>query len=378
VTRVLHLITRFLGGGAETTLESQVEGLLQADRRYDVQLGYGLEFDDKRAARMRECGVSTTCFDHIRHYSLLYTLPAVVQVARFLRFREINVLHTHSTEAGIIGRWAAKLAGTPVVIHEIHGDPVTADRSRLLNGFLQVLERVSAPLATRIIVKSERIRDSYLERGIGHPEQYELIYHGIDIEQFQRAERASLPGDDDAINLVFIGRLQDGKGLPDLLAAVDRLDQDDIELAIAGKGPLDVTLTEMIAERGLDESVHLLGYRDDIPAILHSADVLVLPSYREGTPRVISEALASGTPVVSTSIAGIPEQVEHGICGLLIEPGDVDALVESLTRLIDSSELRKRMSEACHTRVAQFMKEREQRLLTDLYDRLLSDIEGGS
>jgi len=109
VTRVLHLITRFIGGGAEKTVEHQIRGLLDAHREYDVRLGFGEEYDPDRVASIQEEGIKTVQFDQIRHYSLFHTVPAVVQVARYLHKHQIQVIHTHSTEAGIIGRWNASL-----------------------------------------------------------------------------------------------------------------------------------------------------------------------------------------------------------------------------------------------------------------------------
>jgi len=237
------------------------------------------------------------------------------------------------------------------------------------------MERLSAPIATRLIVKSERIRQSFIDRGIGTESIYELIYHGIDLSRFENQTPVPIPESDGDLRLLFIGRLQEGKGLFDLVDAFAKLESHDVDLLIAGDGPLEEKINKEITKRGLEQSIHLLGYREDVPELLAASDVLILPSYREGTPRVISEALASRTPVVSTRIAGIPEQVSHGECGLLIDPGDVDALVDALDRLFDSEELREKMFRACRSQVERFSVEREQREITQLYERLLSDSE---
>ena len=375
MTRVLHLITRFAGGGSEKTVENQIRGLLDSHRDYDVRLGFGEEYDPERVASIQEEGIKTAHFGQIRHYSLFHTVPAVFQVARYLHRHQIEVIHTHSTEAGIIGRWAALLARTPVIIHEVHGDPISKDRHPILNAFVLSMERLSAPIASKLIIKSERIRQSFIDRGIGTESMYELIYHGIDLSEFKNVTPAHIPESEEDVRLVFVGRLQDGKGLFDLVDAFTELERNDVDLLIAGDGPLEGKINEKIAERGLEQSIHLLGYREDVPQLLAASDILVLPSYREGTPRVISEALASGTPVVSTHIAGIPEQVSHEECGLLIEPGDVGFLVNALNRLINSGELRQKMSRACESQVEQFSVERAQRDIVQLYERLLSDSE---
>lgn len=370
-TNVLHLITRFEGGGAETTTVNEIDALLDAEEDYYLHLGFGTEHEPERVADVTDRGVETVCFDHLRHYALTHTLPAVAQVSRYLCANNVDIVHTHSTEAGIIGRWAGTLARTPIVIHEIHGDPITDDRSTLLNRFVYAMERVSAPLATRIVVKSEQIRDDFLRRGIGSKDQYELIYHGIETERFEAAAPASLPGSDASLRLLFVGRLAEGKGLFDLLDAFEFLkERHDVDLLIAGDGPLASDVRTEIRQKGIEDSAIALGYRTDIPQVLAASDVLVLPSYREGTPRVISEALATGLPVVATRIAGIPEQICQGDCGLLIEPGDVNALTRALDKLLGSDSRRKEMGIKSRAHVKKFSIDRSQQEVRHLYRRL--------
>lgn len=373
--RVFHLITRFLNGGAETTTEHTLEALQSAERPYDLRLGFGAEFSVEHVQELESQGVETVCFRSLRHWNPLSAPVAVLAVARYLRENNIEILHTHSTEAGIVGRWAAALAGTPVVVHEIHGDPITADRNFLLNAFVERLERLSAPLTTRFVVKSERIRKDFLERGIGTPAQYNLIYHGVRTSDFSAATATNDPPKTAAVRLLFVGRLADGKGLFDLLDAVDELERDhDVELVVVGDGPLRNSLSEAVENRGLAETVTFTGYRDDIPALMASADGLVLPSYREGTPRVVTEALAAGLPVVATDIAGLPEQVDDGETGYLVDPGDVDALTDRLRRLVESPERRRRMGDAAQEAVERFDIETVRRTQQDFYDRLVDDV----
>jgi len=369
---VLHLITRFLGGGAETTTENTIHALSEADEAYDIRLGFGREYDEARAANIESDGIETTMFRFLRHYNPTAAVVAVAEVARYLSHEDIDVVHTHSTEAGIVGRLAAALAGTPIVIHEIHGDPITADRNPVLNAMIYGLERVCATMTTRLVVKSERIRDCYLNRGIGRPDQYELIYHGVDIGQFRRATPATDIGSESGTTLLFVGRLQEGKGLFDLIDAFKTLaKQYAIELVIAGKGPLAEPLQTEIATRGLGESVRLLGYRTDVPAVMKAADVFVLPSYREGTPRVITEALSAGLPVVATDISGIPDQVDHGRSGYLVSPGDVRELRERIEGLL-SPDRRKEMGVSAGRSVDRFDSESKSDEYTELYRELLS------
>jgi glycosyltransferase involved in cell wall biosynthesis len=372
----LHLITRFIdGGGAEKVVENQIQGLLNAERQYGIHLGFGHEYDQEKVGAIEGLGVETHCFDRIRHYSLRNAIPAVLQVYRYLRENQIDLIHTHSTEAGVIGRWAALLASTPIVIHEIHGDPIAADRSTVLNGCVWLLELISAPLATKLVVGSKRIQEIFLSRGIGTESQYELIHDGIEVERFMNHSPATLPESEARFRILFVGRLNDGKGLFDLIDAFTRLQRDDVDLLIVGDGPLAPALDERIRDTELDQSIHMLGYRKDVPALLAASELLVLPSYREGTPRVISEALASGTPVVSTRIAGIPEQVPHGKCGLLVDPGDIKSITRALERLLESADLREEMAQTCRSQAEKFSAENERKQIEGLYERLLDDID---
>lgn len=368
---VLHIITRFQNGGAETTTINELEALNDTEEAYDLHLGYGYDSDETAVSDAVPESVTTVCFEQIRHGSLGRTLPAVLEVTGYLRRSSCDVVHTHSTEAGVIGRWAGTLAQTPTIIHEIHGDPITEDRSAVLNTFVTAMERLSAPLATKLIVKSERIREDFLKRGIGTREQYEVIYHGVNVARFSGIAPADIPESSADRQLLFVGRLSDGKGLFDLLDGFEAVAaRHSVNLVIAGDGPMRSDLEETVEQRGLSDSVFLLGYRTDIPQLLAASDVLVLPSYREGTPRVISEALASATPVVASRIAGIPEQVTDGETGLLIEPGNVEALIDALEALLASEQRRKTMSNRCGNGVDRFSRESSAIDIIELYRSL--------
>jgi glycosyltransferase involved in cell wall biosynthesis len=170
----------------------------------------------------------------------------------------------------------------------------------------------------------------------------------------------------------MIGRLVDGKGFEVLLDAVESLSFDDASLCILGDGPKHETLDSEIKNRGLTDHVFLTGYRDDVPSVLAASDVLVLPSFREGTPRVIIEAMACGLPVVATDIAGIPEQVEHGESGYLIPTGDSEALASRLDELLSNPTLREQMGKRGYGRAERFSIDTMLEKFDHLYQDLLT------
>jgi glycosyltransferase involved in cell wall biosynthesis len=145
-------------------------------------------------------------------------------------------------------------------------------------------------------------------------------------------------------------RLTDQKGLPHLLHAVASL--DDVFLAVAGDGPDRDELEALAADLGLTERIVFLGHRRDVPALLAAADVVVLPSLWEGLPLALLEAMASGTPVISTRVGGIPELIVSGCNGLLVEPGDSAALAAAIRELLDDRDLAGRFARRAAADVA--------------------------
>jgi glycosyltransferase involved in cell wall biosynthesis len=363
---VCHLITRLLFGGAEAKTLRTVEGL----DGYDFTVGYGASYADEQVERLRAHGVGTKRFPLVRHYNPVTAVPAVLSVARYLQAKQFDIVHTHSTEAGIIGRAGAALAGVPTVIHTVHGVPFTEDRSAVLNRFVLGCERRAATVTDRIVTNADAISEEYLDCGIGRPEQYVTVYSGIDPDTFTEADPAA--DIDRSVPVVtMVARLVDGKGIDVLLDAVEQLSDTEYRVYIVGDGPLRASLATTIRDRGLNR-VELLGYREDIPAILAASDVFVLPSYREGTPRVITEAMAAGLPVVATDIAGIPEQVVDGETGLLVPTGDPTAVADSLDELLSEPEQRDRFGKRARERVRRFSDERMCADLDSLYQELLT------
>jgi glycosyltransferase involved in cell wall biosynthesis len=364
--RVFHLITRLHRGGAEAKTIATVLGLDD----YEFTVGFGASYDPQQVQRLQSQGVETEEFRLMRHYNPVTAIPAVVGIALYLRRHEFDIVHTHSTEAGIIGRFAAALAGVPSVVHTVHGVPFAEDRSSLLNRFVLGCERHAATVTDRIVTNADVIAEDYLERGIGTQEQYTTIYSGIDLDAFHSADPASdLPGARPRI--VMIGRLAEGKGFDVLLDAMEALGDFDGSVCLVGEGPLYDSLSERIEEEGLEETVFLTGYRDDVPRVLAASDILVLPSFREGTPRVITEAMASGLPVVATDIAGIPEQVEDAESGYLVPTGDAQALADRLRNLLSDAQHREALGLRGLERAERFSVTTMLEAIDELYDSLL-------
>ena len=364
--RVFHLITRLLKGGAEAKTIATIEGLDD----YEFTLGFGAEYDPEQRAAVEALGVETVRFRSMRHYNPATAVVAVGAVARHLHRNDYDIVHTHSTEAGIVGRLAARIAGVPNVVHTVHGVPFASDRNSVLNRFVLACERTVAPWTDVIVTNADVISDEYLERGIGNAGQYQTVYSGIDVDRFSNAEPAGdLPGERPRI--VMIGRMADGKGFDVLLEAIERLRDQDVSVILVGDGPIRDEIESDIDRRMLGDRVFALGFREDVPSILAASDLFVLPSFREGTPRVITEAMAAGLPIVATDIAGIPEQVAHGENGYLVPPGDATELADRIERLHGNDDRRSSFGTASRSRVSRFEEGKMVAELDSLYRKLI-------
>ncbi len=342
--------------------------------RYDFTLGYGAEYSPEQLAQAAELGIATRRFGLIRHYDPASLALASFQVYRYLKAEYFDIVHTHETEAGIVGRIAAHWAGVPIIVHTIHGVPFTPQRHFLLRRFVVLMERWVAPWTTRLVANAEAIKREFLRAGVGRAEQYVTVHSGIDLEHFSEAAPLDLGLPANTFKVLTAARLAPGKGFSELLQAAAELarEADPIVLLIAGEGPLRPWLEREIKRRGLMEKVRLLGHQPDLAPLMKAVDCFVLPSYREGTPRAISEAMAAGLPIIATGVDGIPEQIVDGLNGILIEPRAVQPLVAAIHTLARDPALRRQMGEASRERAQLFSLPAMVAALDRLYQELLA------
>jgi glycosyltransferase involved in cell wall biosynthesis len=261
-----------------------------------------------------------------------------VSLVRLVRLvRRADVVHVHSAKAGFLGRLAAALTGRRrACLFTPNGWSFWAADGLERRVYLG-LERLAARWCRTIVAVSEHERRAGLEAGIGDESAYAVIPNGIDLDRYAGAPEP-VPG-----RVVMIGRLAPQKR-PEL--AVEALAQvPDAELQLVGDGPLRAEVEAHARRLGVEARVHVLGHRDDIPALLGRASCLLLPSDYEGWPFVVMEAMAAGVPVIASSVGGIPELVEHGRTGLLVDPGRVEPVAAALGELLGDPERARAMGD---------------------------------
>ena len=300
-------------------------------------------------------------------------------VKRFAQLRP-DVVHTHSSKAGIVGRWAADRARTPAVVHTIHGLAFTASTSRMVNTAYRLLERQAAPLTTRIVCVADAMRDASLAAGIGTPCQYVTVYSGMETRQFvdppvpRATVRRQLGLADRHVAVGTIARLFHLKGHDDLLDLAPALCGrfPDLRFVWVGDGLLRGALEARIRALGLADRFILTGLVPParIPELVNAMDVVVHPSRREGLARALPQGSLAGCPVVTYDVDGNREALVDGTTGFLVRPFDVPRLGERLAALVPDEGLRRRMGTAGRAfALARF----DTAVMVDALDRVYAD-----
>lgn len=349
--KVLHLITHLGVGGALDNTLLTVERLPRD--RYQVDLAAGpLEPGyPSWEQRSREAADSLFLVPELqRRVHPLHDLRAARWLAAFLRDQKYDVVHTHCSKAGVLGRHAARRIQTPVILHTCHAfgsQVVRSSSASPLRRFVGSVsgrvygaaERYASRHSDRILTVCERNRQQAIEARLAPADKLITVYSGIDRSRFRSERepaevRRSLGLETSRPLIGFIGRLAEQKAPLDFVAAARRVLQTrpDTRFVIAGDGPLR---EQVLAAIGGDPRITFIGHCHEIPELLSGLDALAVSSRWEGLGRSVTEAMMMGIPVAATAVDGIPELIQHGHTGLLSASGDSDGLANNLLRLLN-------------------------------------------
>jgi glycosyltransferase involved in cell wall biosynthesis len=381
--RIVHIITRLIIGGAQENTLLTVEGL-HHQYHDDVTLitgpAEGPEGD--LFARAQRQGLKVEVFPElVRPIRPITEGKAYNRLRKAIRRLAPDVVHTHSSKAGILGRAAAWHERVPAIVHTIHGMPFGAFETPLKNGLYVALERWAARRCHAIVSVCDAMTEQALAAGVGRPEQFLTVYSGMDADAFldpagSRSQiRHALGLANDEVAFATVARLFELKGHDDIVAvARDVLAANPkIKFVWIGDGILRDRLVADLERQGIRDAFILTGLvaPDQIPALLNAVDAVIHPSLREGLARVLPQALLVGRPVISYDIDGAREVVLPDT-GMLLKPRDLGGLRQAILDLAASPEKRRAMSEAGRSRFAeQFRHETMTRRLRSLYERLL-------
>jgi len=382
--RVLQLITRLIVGGAQ---ETAIVAAAEVDpERFESELWIGPQTGPEGSllddARRR--GVPVRVFPNlVREISPLKDLLVTFELAREMRRGCFDIVQTHSSKAGIVGRLAARMAGVPHITHVVHGWGFHERMHPFVRWFYVTLERVMTGISWPLVSVSERTTRIGLAARIGRPSSYRLVRSGIPLKTFhadddvRRRVRSSLGARPDDVVVGSVGRLSPQKNPHDFVrvAAAVLSRHENVLFVYVGDGPMRSEIEQAVADAGIGGRLRLLGLRDDVPDLLRAFDLFILTSLWEGLPRVVPQALATGVPVVAYDIAGIEESVIEGRNGHLVEPGAVEAMVERLGTLISNERLREEMRDRA---VSEFDPAFSERAMVRGFEALYDDFVSGA
>ncbi len=370
--KLLLLVTLSEWGGAQ-----HVVYLLARHLRLKYDLAVACSPGGELVRRLRGEQVRVVELPELtRNLSPLKDLQALLKLYRWLRRERFDLIHTHSTKAGLVGRLAAGAAGGAAVVFTAHGWAFTEGRRRWQRRLLALMERLAARFCTAIICVSEHDRRLAVQFRVAPPERLIVIHNGIDPQPFLQADgsrvRRELGLREEEPVLAFIGRLTPQKDPLTLLQALRALPRGTA--LMVGDGPLRSQAERFVKRNGLCGRVIFTGARTDIPDLLAASDLFILSSRWEGLPLVIIEAMMAARPVVATCVGGVPELVEEGVNGFLVRPGDPQALAEAIARLLKDPGMRRRFGLAGQQKA---LRSFTQDLMVEgtlaVYERLLRD-----
>ncbi|HVT87678.1 MAG TPA: glycosyltransferase family 4 protein [Tepidisphaeraceae bacterium] len=355
--KIVHIITRLIVGGAQENTLLSCQGQHNLGHEVTLITGPPIGPEGSLLERAQNYGFRVEVFDEMRR-SILPRKDYKTYKRLIDRLRELkpDVVHTHSSKAGIIGRWAAEKAQMPFIVHTIHGLAFTASTSRLANAFYEMLERKTAPMTDKIVCVADAMRDQSLAKGIGKPEQYVTIYSGMLAEPFinppvpRQTVRQQLGLNDEHVVIGTIARLFHLKGHEDLLQLAPKLcDQfPQLRFLWVGDGLLRGQFEQQIEQMGLKDRFILTGLvpPEQIPQLVNAMDILVHPSRREGLARALPQGSLAGIPVITYDIDGNREGVLDGKTGYVLPAFDVEKLAGSIAALMNDTSLRQSMGTA--------------------------------
>ena len=357
--KIVHIITRLIIGGAQENTLITCKGL--AERCHDVTLitGPALGPEGQLFEQTKNQKYKTIVIDSLRRQiNPAYDIPAYKEIKKILSQLQPDIVHTHSAKAGILGRFAAyNLSPRPKIVHSVHGLSFHEYQNHLLNKFYIAVEKAVAKKTDAFICVADAMTQKSLAVGIGRADQYTTAYSAIEEEQFSNPITAQSRNDfrkkydvpNDAIVLVTIARLFHLKGHNYIIESAQELAKrfENCVWLFAGDGILRYRMQKQVADLGLSDKFRFTGLLppSDIPLAIQSSDILVHCSLREGLARVLPQAMLCGKPAISFDIDGANEVVNPDT-GRLVEPENVEQLIDACAELIANENLRIKLGRA--------------------------------
>lgn len=367
---ILHAHTDLVGGGIERMMVT-LAAHTQAD---EVGICWcPANHPEPSEGALRELAEARVTLHRIPPPFLSPRYP--VRLARVIRRLRPDVLHLHGASIGVIGGIVGRMMHVPAIVYTEHLEHSKHAR------WLQSSREMTAGLPHWTVFVSDRSFERAVDSGpLGRiAGRASVIHNGIDLSPYRQAAneetraaiRRELGVDKGVTTVGCVGLLWEAKGQEYLIRALAEL--EGVALLLIGSGTDADRLRALAREQGVAEGVRFLGWRHDVPHILHALDLYVQPSLTEGLPLAVVEAAAAGLPIVASEVGGIPEIITHEHDGVLVPPGDPDALAAAIQRLLDDPKQARRLGEnARRTAFERFSAEAMAEHYMALYEELMA------
>jgi len=340
--RVLHIITRLDHGGSSI---NTIETVCRLNKeKYRTDLISGRTYDPRKEIEhaLIQKNIHVTFIDELRReIHLWFDIIALLKLYLAIKKGKYDIVHTHSSKAGILGRWAAKWAGVNAIVHTPHGHVFYGYAGPVLTKIFVILERITARITDKIITLTDMGRDEHVRFKVAPRAKFETIHTGVDFSHFNRSidpdkVRDSYQLPEKTFLIGSVTRLDPVKGTDVLINAMAQINRQfpQTRLMIVGEGSQRTKLKEQCQSLRISDKVIFTGYRKNVSELMQIMDVFVLSSFNEGMPRAIVEAMACGRPVIASRTGGIPSLIREGEDGFLVPPGDVQALVQAMSGFV--------------------------------------------
>ncbi|MDI6802583.1 MAG: glycosyltransferase family 4 protein [Bacteroidota bacterium] len=343
--KVLHIITLFSVGGATETVVSIAKGL--KDKGYDVTIisGSHISSEGNMLPIAKEFGLNVTIIPDLkRNIHPIYDLKSLFHIKKIIKEGNFDIVQTHSSKAGIIGRFAARLAGVKHIVHTIHGLPFHSYQNSIIRWLYIFIEKLSAKITSVLVAVSNQIVKESLHYKVGKNEQFVVIRSGFNTDDYRVNPETSdkyrkmLGFKRDDFVIGKISRLSKLKGHSILIQVLPNIIKEfpQVKIMFVGDGEMMNELVTKVKGLGINEHVIFTGAvpPSAIPDYLSAMDAVIHTSLHEGLPRVIPQALLMRKPVITYNLDGAPEIIIDDYNGLLIPPLNDELLQNSIKKLI--------------------------------------------
>lgn len=381
-TRILFAITKSNWGGAQKYVHDLATAL---NEEYDICVALGGNGPLKQKLDKAEIDTKSSA-SLIRKISPLKDIYSLIWCIKTLHHCKPHIFHLNSSKIGALGAVAAALytpwaylngSTIPRVVFTAHGWAFNEDRSLVSTWMIVAAHWITLVCSDAVICVSNNIKQAVVGWPLIPANQLKVVYNGVSAPQFLSKKAAQsklqLPRDTHDVIIGTIGELRPLKGHSHLISSVANIrDKHDIHLGIIGDGDYKGTLEEQVATHNLENTVSLLGHQDNAARYLHAFDIFVLPSLSEALGYALIEAGFAGLPAIASDVGGIPEVIDDNKSGILVPPGNTEALTNALNRLISDPELQDTLGRNLRKKVHDtFTQEKMVANTTVMYESLL-------